>query len=140
LGLGLMQGAKLANPDWTCVNIMGDAAIGMVGMDFETAVRLKLGTLTIVLKNSIMGGYTRHHPNAAQRYQIEELGGDYAGMARAFGGYGEEVSEPSEIVPAIKRALEQNALGIPALLQIITKEELNMAKALPEGVGPHVQV
>jgi thiamine pyrophosphate-dependent acetolactate synthase large subunit-like protein len=140
MGLGLMQGAKLANPDWTCVNIMGDAAIGMVGMDFETAVRLKLGTLTIVLKNSIMGGYTKHHPNAAQRYQIEELGGDYAAMARAFGGYGEEVTKPSEIVPAIKRALDQNAMGIPALLQIITKEELNMAKALPEGVGPHVQV
>ncbi|TRC98421.1 thiamine pyrophosphate-requiring protein [Mesorhizobium sp. WSM4303] len=140
MGLGLMQGAKLANPGWTCVNIMGDAAIGMVGMDFETAVRLKLGTLTIVLKNSIMGGYTKHHPNAAQRYQIEELGGDYAAMARAFGGFGEEVSDPAQIVPAIKRALEQNAKGIPALLQIITKEELNMAKALPEGVGPHVQV
>jgi len=140
MGMGLMQGAKLARPDWTCVNIMGDAAIGMVGMDFETAVRLKLGTLTIVLKNSIMGGYTKHHPNAAQSYQIEELGGDYAEMAKAFGGYGEEVREPSQIIPAIKRALEQNAQGIPALLQIITKEELNMAKDLPAGVGPHVQV
>jgi acetolactate synthase-1/2/3 large subunit len=140
MGMGLMHGAKLAKPDWTCVNIMGDAAIGMVGMDFETAVRQKLGTLTIVLKNSIMGGYNRHHPNAARKYHIEELGGDYAAMARAFGGYAEEVTEPSEIVPAIKRALKKNAQGIPALLQIITKEELNMAKDLPEGVGPHVQV
>ncbi|MCP4875783.1 MAG: thiamine pyrophosphate-requiring protein, partial [Gammaproteobacteria bacterium] len=44
MGMGLMQGAKLANPDWNCINIMGDAAIGMVGMDFETAVRCQLGT------------------------------------------------------------------------------------------------
>ncbi|MCP4386744.1 MAG: thiamine pyrophosphate-requiring protein, partial [Gammaproteobacteria bacterium] len=98
MGVGLMQGAKLANPDWNCVNIMGDAAIGMVGMDFETAVRLKLGTLTIVLKNSVMGGYTKYHPNAAEKYRIEELGGDYAAMAIAFGGYGEEVTDPAEIV------------------------------------------
>lgn len=130
-GLGLMQGAKLARPDWTCVNIMGDAAIGMVGMDFETAVRCKLGTLTIVLKNSVMGGYTKYHPVAAEKYKIEELGGDYAAMARAFGGYAEEVVDPKDIIPAIKRALAQNEKGIPALLQIITKEESRMPKELP---------
>ena len=67
LGLGLMQGAKLARPDWTCVNLMGDAAIGMVGMDFETAVRNRLGTTSIVLKNSVMGGYVNYHPNGRRR-------------------------------------------------------------------------
>src|SRR5258708_5119350 len=38
-GLGLAMGARLARPDWLSVNIMGDAAFGMVGMDFETALR-----------------------------------------------------------------------------------------------------
>ena len=38
-GLGAIMGAKLAEPDKLCINIMGDAAIGMVGMDIETAVR-----------------------------------------------------------------------------------------------------
>ena len=138
MGMGLMQGAKLANPDWHCINIMGDAAIGMVGMDFETAVRCQLGTLTIVLKNSLMGGYTKYHPNAAQHYDIQNLGGDYADMAKALGGYGERISEVSEIKPAIARALAQNAKGIPALLEFITKEELNMARDLPEGIGDHI--
>jgi acetolactate synthase-1/2/3 large subunit len=135
-----MQGAKLARPDWNCVNIMGDAAIGMVGMDFETAVRCELGTLTIVLKNSIMSGYPEYHPNAAKKYQIEKLGGDYTAMAKAFGGHGERVERVSEIAPAIERALEQNARGIPALLEIITREERRMAKDLPGGVGLHGQV
>ncbi len=40
-GLGLAMGARLARPDWLSVNIMGDAAFGMVGMDFETAVRAR---------------------------------------------------------------------------------------------------
>jgi thiamine pyrophosphate-dependent acetolactate synthase large subunit-like protein len=140
MGLGLIQGAKLAKPDWNCVNIMGDAAIGMVGMDFETAVRCELGTLTIVLKNSIMSGYSQYHPNAARKYQIEKLGGDYTAIAKAFGGYGERVERVTEIVPAIERALEQNAKGIPALLEIITKDERRMAKDLPAGVGVHGQV
>jgi len=140
MGLGLIQGAKLAKPDWNCVNIMGDAAIGMAGMDFETAVRCELGTLTIVLKNSIMSGYAEYHPNAARKYQIEKLGGDYTAIAKAFGGYGERVERVTEIVPAIERALEQNAKGIPALLEIITKDERRMAKDLPAGVGLHEQV
>ncbi|MCP4387605.1 MAG: hypothetical protein GY802_04870, partial [Gammaproteobacteria bacterium] len=88
---------------------------------------------------SVMGGYTKYHPNAAEKYRIEELGGDYAAMAIAFGGYGEEVTDPAEIVPAIERALAQNAKGVPALLQIITREELNMARDLPSGVGPQDQ-
>ena len=38
-GLGLTIGAKVAAPDKFCVNFMGDAAFGMTGLDFETAVR-----------------------------------------------------------------------------------------------------
>lgn len=38
-GLGLIMGAKLAHPEKLCINMMGDASIGMVGMDLETAVR-----------------------------------------------------------------------------------------------------
>ena len=39
---GLIMGAKLAAPDKFCVNFMGDAAFGMTGLDFETAVRCNI--------------------------------------------------------------------------------------------------
>ena len=48
---------RLARPDWLAVNIMGDAAFGMIGMDFETAVRAPIPILTIVMNNGLMGGY-----------------------------------------------------------------------------------
>ncbi len=133
--LGIAQGAKLAKPDWHVVNFMGDAAIGMVGMDFETGVRCQIGTLTIVLKNSVMGGYSKYHPTASQRYQIEALGGDYADLARALGGYGERITAAAEIIPAIGRAVAQTAQGIPALLEFITCEESRIPRNLPAGVG-----
>ena len=41
-GLGITMGAKLAEPKKLCVNVMGDAAIGMTGMDFETAARERI--------------------------------------------------------------------------------------------------
>ena len=135
MGLGLIQGAKLARPDWTTVNFMGDAAIGMTAMDFETAVRNRIGTLTIVLKNSVMGGYSHYHPSAAERYQIERLSGDYADLARALGGYGERVEKITEIRPAISRALSQIDEGVPALLEFITKEESRIPRNLPQSLN-----
>ena len=133
-GLGLAHGAKLAKPDWNSINIMGDASIGMVGMDFETGVRCQLGTLTVVLKNSVMGGYSKHHPNASKSHQIEMLGGDYADLAKSLGGHGERVEEPADLKAAINRALAQNAKGIPALLECITSEESRIPYDLPKGL------
>ena len=134
LGLGLMQGAKLARPDWDCIDIMGDAAIGMVGMDLETGVRNAIGTTTVVLKNAVMGGYVHHHPTAAAEYRIHELGGDYADLARALGAHGERVRDPAAFVPALRRALACNREGQPALIEVIAAEEARMAKDLPRGL------
>ena len=134
-GLGLIQGAKLAKPDRTCVNLMGEAAFGMVGMELETAVRNEIGTTTIVLKNSVMGGYTEYHPVASQEYGIHKLGGDYADVAKALGGHGERVTEPSQIIPALNRAFAQNAVGVPAVVEVITCEEPRKATALPYNVS-----
>ena len=60
-GLGLIMGAKLANPDKLCINVMGDASIGMVGMDIETAARNRIGILTIVFNNGVMAGEQNGH-------------------------------------------------------------------------------
>ncbi len=84
-GLGLAMGAKLARPDWLSVNIMGDAAFGMVGMDFETAVRARLPILTIVMNNGLMGGYGEWMPDAVERDAANRLSGDYAGRRQGAG-------------------------------------------------------
>ena len=134
LGLGLMQGAKLARPDWTCINVMGDAAIGMVGMDIETGVRNRIGTTSVILKNSVMGGYVDYHPVAAEKYAIHELGGDYADIARALGAHGERVVDPDEIAPALRRALARNAEGVPAVIEIVSADETRIPRDLPDGL------
>ncbi len=107
------MGAKLARPDKLCINVWGDAAIGFTGMDFETAVRERIPILSILLNNFSMAIELPIMRAATAKYRSTDISGNYADMARAFGGYGERVTEPGEIVPAIKRAIAQTQAGTP---------------------------
>jgi len=118
------MGAKLAAPEKTVVNVMGDGAFGMVGTDFETAAREKIPILTIVVNNSMLGGYGKFIPIATERHGTRFLSGEYAQIGLALGGYAEKVERPDEIIPAIHRAKKALESGQPALLEIITREEL----------------
>jgi acetolactate synthase I/II/III large subunit len=126
-GLGLMMGAKLAAPDKFCVNFMGDAAFGMTGLDFETAVRTGIPITTIVLNNSAMAIERHALVVSHERYRARDIGGNYADMGRAMGGYAERVEKPDEIVPAIRRARQHNEAGRAVLLEFITSQEINFS-------------
>ena len=133
-GLPLAMGAKLVHPDKLCINVWGDAAIGFTGMDFETAVRERLPILSILLNNFCMAIELPIMPNATERFRATDISGDYAAMARAFGGYGERVTRPEDIIPAIKRAIEQTQKGVPALLEFITEQETEVSRPwMPNG-------
>ena len=122
-GLGLNIGAKMAHPDKFVVNFMGDAAFGMTGLDFETAVRSNIPILTVVFNNSTMAIETAAMAASHSLYGTRDLGGDYAGMARSMGGWAERVTDPSEVGAAILRAREATENGEAALLEVITSEE-----------------
>src|SRR5205085_382559 len=130
-GLGLAMGAKLVHPEKLCINMWGDAAIGFTGMDFETAVRERIPILSILLNNFSMAIELKVMPVSTEKYRATDISGDYAMMARAFGGYGERVTAPSEIVPAIRRGIEQTRRGVPALLEFITCKETAVSRYLP---------
>lgn len=127
-GLGLAMGAKLAAPDKLCINVWGDAAIGFTGMDFETAVRERIPILSILLNNFSMAIELKVMPISTEKYRSTDISGDYAAMARAFGGHGERVTAPEEIVPAIRRGIEQTRRGVPALLEFITSKETAVSR------------
>jgi acetolactate synthase-1/2/3 large subunit len=128
-GLGLIMGAKLAAPEKFCVNFMGDAAFGMTGLDFETAVRNNIPTLTIVLNNNFMAAETHSMQASHERYGTMNILGNYADLARSLGGWSERVEEPGQIVPALQRARKVTDDGKAALLEFITSREHNYSRA-----------
>ena len=107
---------------------VGDAAIGFTGMDFETAVRERIPILSILFNNFSMAIELGVMPESTKKYRSTDISGDYAAMARAFGAYGERVTEPAEIIPAIKRGIEQTEQGLPALVEFITAKETHVSR------------
>jgi acetolactate synthase-1/2/3 large subunit len=91
-------------------------------MDFETAVRERIPILSVLLNNFSMAIELKIMKTATEKYRSTDISGHYADMAKAFGGYGERVSDPSEIVPAIRRAMRKTEEGVPALLEFITEK------------------
>ena len=131
-GLGLVIGAKLAEPDKVCVNFMGDAAFGMVGLDFETAVRSNIPIITVVLNNSHMAAEVSAMADSHRLYNTRDLGGNYAEMGRAMGGYAERIEDPNEVSAAFRRArrvTEQE--GRAVLLEFITSIETEASHRRP---------
>ena len=126
-GLGLAMGAKVARPEKLCINVWGDAAIGMTGMDFETAVRERIPILSILLNNFSMAIELKVMRTATEKFRSTDISGNYAAMAQAFGGFGERVERPEEIVPAIKRGIAKTREGVPALLEFVTSQEVDIS-------------
>lgn len=115
-GLGLAMGAKLVHPEKLCINLWGDGAIGMTGLELETAAREAIPVLSIHLNNYEMAGYDT------------PFFGEWADVAEGLNCYSERVEDPAELGPAIERAIEKTEEGTPALLEVITAKETELSR------------
>ena len=115
--------AKLAYPDRQCVNITGDAGVCYMMGNFEAVARYGIGITTLHINN---GGYSGYGPgfwgggHDPYTWKVSDhASACMSAMARAVGFHAEDVTEPAEVIPALKRAFEQNAKGRPAFLEFI---------------------
>jgi acetolactate synthase-1/2/3 large subunit len=121
-GLGITMGAKLAAPKKLCVNVMGDAAIGMTGMDIETAARNKIAILTVVFNNGVMGAERDVLKISDEKYGAMTVGGNYTMVAEGLNVAARRVEKPGDIVSGIKEAVGVTEKGDPFLLEFVVKE------------------
>ena len=122
-GIPLMIGAKMAEPDKFCLNLMGDGAFGMSGTDIETAARSGAAITTVLLNNSAMATYSGPTQGtigaeAREQYGVSTMQGDYGKIAEGMGAVGLHVSKTSELAPALKEAQCLNASGRPVLIDV----------------------
>jgi acetolactate synthase-1/2/3 large subunit len=112
-------GVKLGRPDHLVFNVLGDASFGMVGMELETAVRMGLPTLTVVLNNGGTGGglMAMARDNAAPP-PMAELGGNFSMVAQGLGAYSERVEDPTQLQDAFRRAIAATENGQAALVEV----------------------
>jgi acetolactate synthase I/II/III large subunit len=127
-GLGITMGAKLAAPEKLCVNIMGDASIGMTGMDIETAARNRIAILTIVFNNGVMAAERDVLELSTKKYGALTIGGNYTKVAEGLNVAAMRIAKPGDIVPAIKDAVRVTETGAPFLLEILVKEGYDFSR------------
>lgn len=106
--------AKILNPESTVWVIQGDGSFGFNGMDFETALRFKLPMVCVVGNDAAWG--------QIRIPQVQFHGEDkspatllaptrYDKIVEAMGGYGELVTDPAELIPALERAVASNTVA-----------------------------
>jgi acetolactate synthase-1/2/3 large subunit len=112
--------AKVAHPERDVVVLFGDGAFGCTGFDYDTLVRFKLPVVGVVGNNAAW--------NQIRFGQLEKYGNDrgdvanlllptrYDRVVEALGGYGDHVTEPGKIRPALEKARES---GKPALVNVM---------------------
>lgn len=116
--LGYCIGAKLAKPDTQVISISGDGSFLINVQDLETAVRLGLKNLIFCVANNNAWGMIKSGQKLAMGKRFIDVDlpeFDFAKVAEAFGCYGEIVTDPNEIKPALERAKNS---GKPAVLDI----------------------
>tara|TARA_B100000678_G_scaffold82000_1_gene68194 strand:+ start:1292 stop:3046 length:1755 start_codon:yes stop_codon:yes gene_type:complete len=110
VGTGFSMAAKLAHPNKEVVCLYGDGAFGMTAFDMETAQRFGAPYLAVIGNNSAMNQirYGQLSKYGEERGDVGNKLGDvpFSKFGDMIGGYGEEVTEASQIQPAMQRARE----------------------------------
>ena len=133
VGYGI--GAKLARPDSQVISISGDGSFMMNIQDLETAVRLGLSNLIFVIANNSAWGMLKSGQKlfVSKHYIDVELPNfDFARCAEGFGCYGEVVTDPKDIIPALERAKNS---GKPAVIDVKTAWTIPDATKLMGSMG-----
>ncbi|HQT79728.1 MAG TPA: thiamine pyrophosphate-binding protein [Rhodopila sp.] len=115
VGLPFGVGAKVACPDKQVIVVHGDGSLGLNVMELDTAIRHKIPLLVVV---SLNGGWTgdpkREKPGRDLGYTR------YDKICEALGGYGEYITQPEDIRPALERAQKKVDEGMVALVNVRT--------------------
>lgn len=118
--------AKKAFPDRPSIAVTGEAGLGYMLGNLEVPLRNKLGITVVHISNGGFAGYgpgfwgPGHDP-----FTHSVLGYDDVDMSKVLGELGlhsERVREPSEVVPALERALAANESGQPSYIEFICSQ------------------
>ncbi|GBE14159.1 glyoxylate carboligase [bacterium BMS3Abin14] len=135
-------GAKVARPDTTVVQVVGDYGFQFCMEELPVAVMYNVPFVCIVLNNGYLGlirqaekyifdmnyeiqtWYDALTGEGTKEHPVEpENGGrgfDFVKFADACGAMGERVTDPKEIRAAFQRAVDS---GVPYVIDIITERE-----------------
>ncbi|MFC1919254.1 thiamine pyrophosphate-binding protein [Chloroflexota bacterium] len=158
-GIGTAMALREKGENTPIFAMMGDAGMGLGGMDIETAVRYRLGGVYCVWNNdgwhpvakSLWWGpnmelykWPEQQKKNPWYYAPHEFLPDlrYDKMFEACGAHGEWVTQPDQIRPALERCFKASEKGQPAILNCDvrwdTPVQTTFAAPISAAVGRHI--
>ena len=122
-GLGAAIGAKVAFPDRQVINIGGDGCFRMNMNELATASRYQIPVIEIIIDNSALGMVRQWQTlYYGERYSATVIRDkvDYCKVAEGLGCMAIRVTDPSEVEPALKKALSS---GVPTVIDVVIDED-----------------
>lgn len=113
-GLPMAMGAKTAKSDSTVFCVVGDGGFAHAWAELETAVRMKIKLVLIVLNNGILG-YQKHAENIKFGNftdACEFVPVDHAAIARAVGANGIRVEDAAKLGAALDEAVKSECMTV----------------------------
>ncbi len=114
-------GVQIGKPKNKVVSVMGDGSFGFAVGELETAVRLKLPIIFIVISNSVYGWIKAGQKSKFEKryFSVDFNRTDHAKVAEAYGVKSWKVESSNQLKEKINEAINYNQ-G-PCLLDIITQ-------------------
>jgi acetolactate synthase-1/2/3 large subunit len=122
-GLGAAIGAKTARPDKTVINISGDGCFRMNLVELATASRYNIKVIDVVINNQVLGMVRQWQTlYYGKRYSQTVLTDkvDYCKTAEGLGCMAIRVTQPSELSPALEKALAADG---PVVIDLVINED-----------------
>ncbi len=109
--------AKIAMPEKVAVACVGDGGFGMTGQELATAVRYGADPVILVFNNGMYGTIRMHQERRYPERVIATglTNPDFAALARAYGAWGETVTDTAAFGAALAGA---RAAGTAALIEL----------------------
>ena len=118
MGAGLPSAiaAKLLNPHRRVMALCGDGGFMMNSQELETAVRLKLDLVAVIVEDSAYGMIrwkqaVDHLPDFGMTFGNP----DFVAYARSYGGHGHRIAAAAELVPTLEAAFAAGGVHLVAV-------------------------
>ena len=124
-GPSFAMAAKLAKPEKQVLIVYGDGSFGLHAMEYESAIRQKIPFVGVIGNDGAWGQIKvaqemLYGPGNAPASELDPEA-PYHTMVEGLGGYGEKVTSPDQIRPALERAFDS---GVPACLNVMVDPAL----------------
>ncbi len=115
-GLPSAMGAKMVHPDRRVMAICGDGGFMMNAQELETAVRLKMDLVILVLRDNGYGMIRWKQADMGfAEYGMEFGNPDFVAFAEAHGAHGHRPERAEDFAPTLERAFEAGGVHLVEL-------------------------